>query len=323
MSNEKTLKKLENHEHPWVALAYSTFFTGSQNKSERERLVEKTINNPLIKNIIDECMNWPGYTLKRHNDAKHIIQKIGFLADIGLDNKTKEIEIISNKLMENTSENGAFLSEILIPYAFGGNNKAEWNWIICDFPLITEALIRFGLAEDKRVLKSVELIENLASVGGWKCSSYYEKFKGPGKKTDPCPIANLFALKVLGLYKNKLNSKAAESGINMMLDFWKKRKSTKYFLFGMGTKFKKLKYPFVWFDILHVTETLSLFPSIYKDKRFLEFCEIIFSKVNEEGWYKPESIWMAYKGFDFGQKKFSSAMISLAVQRIKKRVGLI
>lgn len=73
------------------------------------------------------------------------------------DKNTKEIEIISNKLMENTSENGAFLSEIFIPSAFGGNNKAEWNWIICDFPLITEALIRFGYANENRVLKSVEI----------------------------------------------------------------------------------------------------------------------------------------------------------------------
>ena len=97
----------------------------------------------------------------------------------------------------------------------------------------------------------------------------------------------------------------------------------KYFLFAMGTKFMKLKYPFVWYDILHVVDTLSRFNWVHGDRRFQEMCEIIFSKADHNGWYTPESVWMAYKGFDFTQKKQPSSMLTLAIMRIKKRLGLL
>lgn len=322
--DKENLNVLKHHPLPWVSLAYYKFFIKSQDPLRLNLLQKKAAEHPLVKDIIKECLKWPGYSLKRHNDAKHIIQKIGVLADMGLDRGIKEIDIICRKLMERSGDSGAFLSEILIPQIFGGNNKAEWNWIICDFPLITEALISFGFKEDPRVLKAVQFLKSLVEEKGWLCkSSYGEKFKGPGKKSDPCPIANLFALRVLGLCQEELGSLAAQKGIEMLLDNWENRRKKRYFLFGMGQRFKKLKYPFVWFDILNFLDTLSLFPSVYKDKRYLEICKLVFSKGDDHGWYTPESVWMAYKEFDFGQKKEPSPLMTLAVLRIKRRMGLL
>ena len=48
----------------------------------------------------------------------------------------------------------------------------------------------------------------------------------------------------------------------MLLSHWKQRKEKKYYLFGMGSDFRKLKYPYVWYDILHVCEVLSRLPFV-------------------------------------------------------------
>ena len=40
--------------------------------------------HPQIKELIAEASTWPGYSIKRHNDAKHPIYKFSTLADFGL-----------------------------------------------------------------------------------------------------------------------------------------------------------------------------------------------------------------------------------------------
>lgn len=42
------------------------------------------VNHPLVQILIDDAATWPGYALKRHNDAKHPIHTLAVLADFGL-----------------------------------------------------------------------------------------------------------------------------------------------------------------------------------------------------------------------------------------------
>ena len=89
----------------------------------------------------------------------------------------------------------------------------------------------------------------------------------------------------------------------------------------MGTDFNKLKAPFIWFDILHVTDVLSQFEFLKSDKRLKEMISIIQLKSNENGLYKAESIYRSWKDWDFGQKKVNSGWITLLVYRILKKMG--
>jgi hypothetical protein len=87
----------------------------------------------------------------------------------------------------------------------------------------------------------------------------------------------------------------------------------------MGTDFRKLKAPLFWYDILHVLEVLSQFKWVKKDKRFKEMMSLVTSKADKDGRYIPESIWTAWKDWDFTQKKIPSPGLTLFVQRILKR----
>ena len=90
-------------------------------------------------------------------------------------------------------------------------------------------------------------------------------------------------------------------------------------MFGIGTDFIKLKYPFVFYDILHVVEVLSHYHWVWQDNRFLEMLNLIESKRNFDGLFTPESVWMAFKGFDFAQKKQPSPMLTYLIERIIQR----
>ncbi len=328
-SIKKTLEALSKAPEPWVRLGLKKHLNHDCDEALTiEALEANTARHPMIRVIIEECLQWPGYALKRHNDAKHILQKIGFLADIGLTKDIEEIRGIGEKLLAHQDGDGAFLTTVYLPRQFGGNDRADWTWMLCDFPLILHALAAFGFNRDPAVVRGMDFLASLVRENGWPCAASIPKFKGPGKREHPCPFANLIALKALSLSGGTpgmlaLNEKyedACRKGTEMLLSFWETRTAQKYFLFGMGTDFLKLKYPYVWFDILHVTEVLSRFSWVRKDKRFLDMCGRVFAKENPGGLYRPESVWMAYKGFDFARKKTGSITLTLKVLQLEQRM---
>ena len=124
---------------------------------------------------------------------------------------------------------------------------------------------------------------------GWRCRCGPElgRFRGPGRKADPCPIANVYALKALSLVPEHLDSPATRRGAEMLLGHWERRAEVKYYLFGVGSDFRKLKYPFVWYDILHVADVLSRYPFVHADPRFLEMVAAITAQADARGATPP------------------------------------
>jgi hypothetical protein len=88
----------------------------------------------------------------------------------------------------------------------------------------------------------------------------------------------------------------------------------------MGTDFRKMKAPFVWYDLLHLSEVLSRLPWLKSDRRLGEMIRLIKSKDDNQGLYTPESVWMSWKGWDFGQKKMPSPWMTFLIMRILKRM---
>ena len=91
----------------------------------------------------------------------------------------------------------------------------------------------------------------------------------------------------------------------------------------MGNDFRKLKAPFIWYDLLHVLDVLTRFSWLSNDKRLRDMLAVLESKANAQGRFTPESIWTAWKDWEFGQKKVPSRWLTLMAWRILKRVGLV
>jgi len=280
------------------------------------------LEHPAVQGLVAEAAAWPGYPLKRHNDAKHPLHKLAILADFGLQADDPGMDKVVAAVMAHQSPEGAFQTVVLVPKAFGGTNKETWTWMMCDAPTLLYALLGFGLGDDERVQAAVEHLTSLVRENGWPCavSPGLGKFRGPGRKADPCPYANLIALKALAQVPELRDSLAAHIGAGMLLGHWERRTERKIYMFGIGTDFRKLKYPFIWYDILHVTDVLSRFPFARQDPCLLEMVGVILSKQDAQGRFTPESIWMAWKGWGFGQKKAHSPWITLLALRVIKRM---
>jgi hypothetical protein len=311
---------------PWVRYRTRLDILG-QSKDDPVVINEynELVNHPLIIRLLQEIQEWPGKVLKRHNDANLLIHKLTFLADMGLTLELKEIRNVSEKILKIQDKEGPFYSLINIPTHFGGTGKDEYSWMLCDAPLVTYSLIKFGYAEDEKVKQSVEHLVSLVRENGWPCAAYSNlgsKFRGPGRKDMPCPYANLLMLKLLSSLKKNRYYNETKIGIETSLSLWERRKEIKPFLFAMGTDFKKLKAPLIWYDILHFTDVLSHYQSVKSDQRFHEIIDILPALADENGFYKAGSVWRAWKDWDFGQKKEPSRYITFMVYRVLKRVKL-
>lgn len=285
--------------------------------------IEKDVySDNRITEIIEELQNWPCYEITNHKKVDHPLHKLSFIAELGFHNEDKGIQAIIDKILKNQSEEGPFQVLINIPTRFGGSGKPMMSWVLSDAPVLLYALIKLNKGvRTPKIQKAVQHIADLVSENGWHCIASKElgKFRGPGRKNDPCPYATMFSLKMLSLTDKNEFQHEKSIGINTIFDLWKRRKATKPYLFGMGTDFKKLKLPFVWYDILNVVDTLSCFDDVHDEPVFRELLDIILEKRTENG-YIPESIYLKSKAWDFGQKKIPSEYMTAIVHRIEKRI---
>ena len=125
-------------------------------------------------------------------------------------------------------------------------------------------------------------------------------------------------LKLLALFDEK-DSPEAHAGVECLLNAWETSRERHPYMFFMGTDFRKLKAPFIWYDILHAVDVLSQFDFAVKDERFTAMLAIIREKAGKDGLFTPESIWQAWKDWDFGQKTMPSAWLTFLVYRINRR----
>ena len=282
---------------------------------------QKMICHPQVKSLITELKNWPGKVLNSHKSAGQHYHKLSFLADLGIKYTDPGMNIIIEKIFEHISSEGPFQLPMNIPVHFGGCGKDEYAWALCDAPVIVYSLVKIGLQKDERVIKAKEYLIGLGRENGYPCAASKElgKFRGPGKAEDPCPYATLIMLKLMSLFDTDRISGNAESAVHSLLHLWEKSTSLHPYIFYMGTDFRKLKAPFIWYDILHLADTASNFEFALKDIRFIEIIDLIKAKAGPDGLYTPESVWMAWKGWDFGQKKEPSPWLTFLVYMLLKK----
>ncbi|MEW6405224.1 MAG: hypothetical protein AB1649_25815 [Chloroflexota bacterium] len=320
--NDKTSEWLLQSE-PWIEYRTRVDLLGQpENDVAVKKARKATLADPKTQALIRELEDWPGTVLNSHRSASQPFHKLTFVADLGFNVKDAPIKQITRRVMEHQSKQGPFQLPTNVPVHFGGSGKDEWAWALCDAPVIVYALIKMGLADNPRVQTAVKYLDELVRENGWPCvvSPELGKFRGPGRKDDPCPYATLVMLKVLAQMPELHEGTSAKIGVETLLSLWAKSKQEHPYMFFMGTDFRKLKAPLFWYDILHVLEVLSQFEWAREDKRYKEMVKTVTSKSDADGRFVPESIWTAWKGWDFTQKKLPSQGLTYFVERILKRM---
>jgi len=281
------------------------------------------VAHPQVRGLVAAAAAWGDRPLKRHNDAGHPLAALGVLADFGLRADDPGMSEVVAGLLAHVSPEGPFQTLLRVPRAFGGTDEDGWTWMACDAPTLLSVLLALGLGDDPRVWRAAEHLAGSAAENGYRCVVAPElgRFHGPGRRSDPCPIANVLALKALAQVSELRDSPATHAGAEMLLGHWERRAEVKFYLFGMGSDFRKLKYPFVWYDILHVTDALSRFPFVHADPRFQGMVAAVTAQADAEGRYTAGSIYQSWKGWSFADKKQPSPWLTLLVARIRRRAG--
>ncbi|NQT60498.1 MAG: hypothetical protein HQ557_16095 [Bacteroidetes bacterium] len=279
----------------------------------------RLLQDAKLQTLISELQDWPGPQISSHKSAKQFFHKLAFLADVGFIHTDTGIETIIRKIVDSRDADGIPTLPMSIPTAFGGSGTVISAWMLCDAPTILYSLIKMGYS-DELTDKATALLAAKSFEKGWGCfgSEKLGKWRGPGRKYDPCPYATLIMIKLLLLFGSRYKTEI-EGGAECLLHLWEQSRTLHPYIFYMGTNFRKLKLPFIWYDILHVIEVLSQISEITGDLRFVEMFETITQKSADNG-DTPESVYMPWKGWDFGQKKQSSEWMGFCIERINNRM---
>jgi len=308
----------------WVKYRVHLDLTGFQTTDDDLSNLKITMQcDPQVQASISLLKTWQTTPLKRHNDSSHPLHHLVFLSDLGFSYQDDPILMqVVNFIIENLDEITLPTMLFNIPSGYGGTGEDQWAWMLCDAPLVLYALTQFGLGNNVKVIAARQQLINFAQENGWPCkvSSVLGKFRGPGRKSDPCPYATLLMVKLLSLNPQANEEYALHLGVDCLLSFWSERKQKKMYLFGIGSDFQKLKAPLIWFDLLHFLDIFSNIPIVKDDARLLEMNQILTGKVNSQGRYTAESVYLPWKDWEFGQKKVPSWWITFLVERIQQRI---
>ncbi|HSV56741.1 MAG TPA: hypothetical protein VLH39_06505, partial [Magnetospirillaceae bacterium] len=349
---------------PWVRYRHLRDLAGvPPDALEARAALEDLLAAPEVRVLLADVASWPGTVLASHRSPSQTFHSLGFLAELlagsGLGagtapktataapeapdsqgpgaaagpNAAASIGAAVARIRERTGPDGIPRLPMTYPEHFGGPRVETWAWALCDAPILLRTRVRFGGASEPLVRKGIRSLVSLAEPFGWTCRVAPElgSFRGPGKKTEPCPFATLIMLELLAALREEApeNSEArnpaegpeAATGIEALLDCWERSGERHPYMFFMGTDFRKLKAPGLWYDIIHVTDVLSRFPRARKDPRFRDMLSVLRAKARPDGTFVPESVYQPYKAWDFGQKKEASPWIALAVERILLRLN--
>ena len=310
--------------NPWTKYKTCTDLLGL-NESETESIEAKAelINDKRIKTLAKETKDWLPVAATRNNDPKITYFKLKTLAEFGLKYTDLELQKTVDKASEHMIEN-LFGVRGQVPERPKKGKKYKkpdlsadvWHISPCNSPMITTALLELGVKNDLIDSAVEELKNRWTSKVGWFCHFFFveSQFK---KLQIGCPIAGLQALETFSKIpelKESDFSRFAFEPINFHKDYGR----TLYY-FGRSKKFWTLKYPFVWYNALYLTDILTRFDFLKNEPVVKELIDWIINMQDNEGKFKPTSVFMSYKEWDFSNKKEASPWITFLCCRILKQ----
>jgi hypothetical protein len=316
-----SVDELLSNSEPWLHYAIRLNLL-SEKKEDLEFSKTIMLQDPRIKQLLADVADYHGMLVSGHKNAALPIHKLLFLLDLGLDDSVVEIKHAIGAILSHKDQSGVYQSKVIIPKQYGGNDAAAFVWSLCDAPLLLMALCKAGVDYPSHIEQGVKYLLSFKNENGFPCVSSSElgKWRGPGKKEDCCPYATLIMLKLMNeIPAYEANPLRLETAQNL-LDLWENSMQTHPYMFFMGTDFRKLKAPMLWYDIVSMSDALSKVKGVIDDPLFIDMIDILHAKQNAKGSFTPESVYLKFNAWDFGQKNIPSPYLTYLIQRIFQEV---
>jgi hypothetical protein len=272
------------------------------------------LKEPKIIQLINDSCEWFPTITKRHNDSTMSHYKLRMLADFGLNINQPKIKQIAEKLKTHKIAE-MFAIRQQLPDKNAPINK-EWYALPCDSPLLSYILLALGDNSEDLQYSVNNLKNHWITSEGWFCNLLFvnSQFK---KYRIGCPMASLVSLEVFSMDK-KLHKKGIVKNAFEPLDFHRKFKQSVYY-FGRSKRFWTFKYPFVWYNAFYIAEVLTRFKQLRNKELLKEIIDWIENSFDKKGRITANSMFMAYKDWDFANKNEASPWLTFLAYRILKR----
>ena len=277
--------------------------------------------HPLVRECLDRLADWPEPALRRHDDAKHPLQRLKLLVDLGVDRSLPGVPRLLGRILASAGSDGQLRSLILDPETQEPLRLAY----PCDAPILLGAALAIGEPGDPRAEAALEaLLVRRERDGGWFCHADWRGMESEWRRRPvSCPIATLDSLWALSLLPASDARRNGGEGAELLLrhfEDYDRRKGRPACGFQAGKRFRRRKFPFVWYDVLHVLEVLTRFPDVAGAARLRPMVDAAVDETAPGGRLRAGSVWMAYKSFDFGQKREPSPTITFLLARVLRRM---
>lgn len=310
--------------NPWTKYKTYTDLLGfEESDTESTEAKAELLSDKNIISLAKETKDWLTVAATRNSDSKITYFKLKALAEFGLKYSDLELQETVDKASKHIIEN-LFGVRGQVPERTKKGERFEkpdltadvWHISPCNSPLITTALLELGV-KNNLIDNSIEELKNRwASKEGWFCHFFFvdSQFK---KLQIGCPIAGLQALEIFSKVPELKESDYSRFAFEP-IKFHKDYGRTLYY-FGRSKKFWTFKYPFVWYNALYLADVLTRFDFLKNELVVQELIDWIISSQDNEGKFKPTSVFMNYKGWDFSNKKEASPWITFLCCRILKQ----
>ena len=182
-------------------------------------------------------------------------------------------------------------------------------------------LCRFGLHEHEAVQRTVaHLVAGAHETGGWRCS--FTRF-GRGPETRFAnPGATLYVLDVLRfLPAYRAGVAVADDAVGSLLDHWDTRAPLGPCHWGIGTRFMRVEYPFLRYNLFFYVYVLSFFGRAREDPRFHSALSALEAKVDDDGRLVVEQHHRDLKQLAFCAKDRPSAHATSRYRQIRRNLA--
>jgi hypothetical protein len=283
------------------------------------------LQDGTTRTLLDRLPDWEaGDRLSGHDSPDFGPHLLNLLADLGVQaGDAPEVERLLDQLLAHQEPGGRFPS-----YAsMRGGESPVWGALLCDSHAITGALVRFGRATDPRVVRALErMAADLTETGqgrAWPCLPHPASgWRGPGRKSDFCPMVTLQALRIFASVPPELRPPGLPETARVSLRAWRRRGQEKPYMFGHGQRFKTVKWPATWYSALTVLDALAGYPQLWRGPEAddedrhavaeLAACLLAYN-VGADGRVIPRSAFRSVGTFSFGQKRAPSAFATARV----------
>lgn len=310
--------------NPWTKFkTYQDLLGFKESDSELATAKQELIDDKRINDLAKQTKDWLSISATRNSDPKITYFKLKALAEFGLRHSDLDLQETIDKATEHVVEDmfgvrgkTPVRPEKGVPFEKPDLAADVWHVSPCNSPIITTALLDLGV---KNILVDnaiEELKQRWTSPEGWFCHFFFVDNQFNKLKIG-CPIAGLQALevfsKVTALRESEYSRYAFEP-----IKYHKEYGKTLYY-FGRSRKFWTFKYPFVWYNALYLADVLTRFDFLKREPVVEELVEWIIRSQDIDGRFRPTSVFMIYKGWDFANKKEASPWITFLCCRILKQ----